>query len=183
MHSPTTGWSFWEVTVTQGLTQGLFHQCGSHVAGSHQWNVICVQVGRKWVCHSYFLLPCQQGRCRRSSVNLRDPRWQWSYKIGGIWVSESLLWQTLIWTLCERHLLKHQDLSVICNISHCTTYILVKRGPPVPQTWSKSSAILVTIDFLPCGYHISHPIYSWRASDLLVKQPINHVWQSSSFYQ
>ena len=51
---------------------------------------------------TYFLLPCQQGR---SSVNLRDPRWQQSHKIGGVWVSESLLWQTLIWALCERHLL------------------------------------------------------------------------------
>ena len=105
VNSPTTGWSFGEVTVMQGLTQGLFHQGNAHVASSHQCDMICVQGGRKWVCHSYFLLPCQQGRCRRSSINLRDPRWQWSRKIGGIWVSESLLWQTFIWALCERHLL------------------------------------------------------------------------------
>lgn len=86
----------------QGPTQGLFHQGNAHMARSHQWDVLCVQVGRKWACHSYFLLPCQQGR---SSVNLRDPRWQQSRKIGGVWVSESLLWQTLIWALCEKHLL------------------------------------------------------------------------------
>ena len=47
--SPTTEWSFGEVTASQELTQGLFHQGEAHVTSSHQWDVMCVNCRPRWV--------------------------------------------------------------------------------------------------------------------------------------